>query len=86
MHIAQTVLMSMCGIWQNGHIRVADMKLVKLSKFRTIMQHDCNAKSHVIVLLLPLSIGKLHVASKKQQVGLSHKEESPQDPVKLQGR
>lgn len=67
-------------------VRMANMTFVKLSKFGTIMHHDCNAKSHVIVSLLPLSIGMLHAANRKWRVGLGCKEWSPKDPMKLQGR
>ena len=38
-----------CGVHQNGHIKVTDATLVKSSKVGTIMPHNHHAKLHVIV-------------------------------------
>ena len=54
----QVVLMSVCGVQQNGHIRVTDVTRVKSSKVGTIVQRDCHAQLHVIVQLSLVSIGK----------------------------
>ena len=50
--------MSAYGMQRNGHIRMTDATFVKSSKIRTIVPCDRDAKLHVIMQLLPMSIGK----------------------------
>ena len=52
------MLTAVCGVQQNGHIRVADVTGVKSSKVETIVPRDRYAQSHVIVQLSLVSIGK----------------------------
>ena len=48
MHSTQAVLTSASVMQNDGYIRVADAISVKLSKVGTMLQRDCDAKSHVI--------------------------------------
>ena len=68
--------MSTCGVRYNRHIRVIDKTLVKSSKARTIVLHNCNAKLCVIMQLLPMFTAK---RTSEQQTGavLCHEEWSP---------
>ena len=65
MHNTQVVLTSMSVVWNDGHVRVADVTSVKSSKVGTMLFHDCHANLHVIVVQSPVPIGK-HVS--EQQV------------------
>ena len=55
---------SACGMRHNGHIRVTDKTLVTSFTVRTIVLHDGNAKSCVIMQLLPVFMAK-HASEQK---------------------
>ena len=53
---------SVCGVRPNGHNRVTEMTSVKSSKVRTMLQCDCNPKSHVIAC----AVASVHWEASKQ--------------------
>ena len=53
---------SACGVRPNGHNRVTEMTSVKSSKVGTMLQRDCDAKSHVIAC----TITSVHGEASKQ--------------------
>ena len=54
----QAVLTSASIVWNDGHIRVADVTRIKSSEVGTMLLRDRHANLHVITTQLPLSIGK----------------------------